>query len=951
MIQKIFRSPSRRALRERWWLALAWLVLGAALAGLLTLERRDIELAERARLAHQASILQDSLKLQLQAIHSVLGELASRQASPAADDPQAHAIDNARLRAFSQALTGVRNITVFDAQGQITASSRADLIGQNFAWRDYFKAAKALGHTDQLLVCPSIHAVVGGWYLMLGRSIAASDGSFGGLVIATLEPEQLLPLLRSMRYAPDMRVGLMHGDGLRFLMVGEPGDEQIGPASTEADPLPAVSLAQEGSLFMRHRHSGRSISVLHGPILPGGRPMLAAIQTVSPPELWMNKALVIGLARDESAIFATWRTTAWVAALAWLLAGAVSAGMLLLVQSRRREAREHLRALAHKEQATEERWRAVLEATSLGVWEWRRSNNRASGEKEQHTSVYFSPSWKALLGFAPDEMGRPGFDWREYLHPDERERVLTELQRHLRGETALYETVHRVRRKDGSWRWVNARGRVLERDVRGRPVRFVGTYGEVAQDGQYRVWLDHLAANVPGALYQFQRNPDGSTGFPYASAGIEAIYGYPPEALLHDGAPAFARIHPDDQPQVLDGILESERSMEDWHAEYRVTLPGRGERWLSGQARPQRLASGGVLWHGYLRDITEAKREMLQQQETERLLQHLLNEMPIGLAMVDEAGRMYFRNRRFLEYFGWDEQDVATLEQWREKAYPDPQYRAQVNALWDRALAQAIASGGDIAAAEYRVHTQSGSERSVAIGGLAFGGHFLATFIDHTEQREHNDMLYKLAYVDALTGVPNRRHFDQSLDAEWRRCRRSGRPLALIMIDIDHFKQYNDLYGHPQGDVCMRAVAQALRRGLGRSHDMVARYGGEEFVGLLPECDLAGATSKARALRRAVQALAIPHAGSSCAQVVTVSIGVAVQVPEAHTRPEALLASADAYLYRAKASGRNRVENGQEGGADSDFGNSGFGQSGFGASGFGTSDFAPSDFGSRPGKL
>ena len=208
-----------------------------------------------------------------------------------------------------------------------------------------------------------------------------------------------------------------------------------------------------------------------------------------------------------------------------------------------------------------------------------------------------------------------------------------------------------------------------------------------------------------------------------------------------------------------------------------------------------------------------------------------------------------------------------------------------------------------------------------------------------------------LSFKDGLTSIANRRCFDTSFEQEWERTRSDGKPLSMLLFDVDFFKQYNDLYGHIQGDKCLVDIAQTLSLALDGQRDLVARYGGEEFVGLLPECDLAGATSKARALRRAVQALAIPHAGSSCAQVVTVSIGVAVQVPEAHTRPEALLASADAYLYRAKASGRNRVENGQEGGADSDFGNSGFGQSGFGASGFGTSDFAPSDFGSRPGKL
>ena len=162
--------------------------------------------------------------------------------------------------------------------------------------------------------------------------------------------------------------------------------------------------------------------------------------------------------------------------------------------------------------------------------------------------------------------------------------------------------------------------------------------------------------------------------------------------------------------------------------------------------------------------------------------------------------------------------------------------------------------------------------------------------------------------MDGLTGLANRRQLDRTLKAEWRRCRRSGQPLSVVMVDIDHFKQFNDLYGHQQGDDCLRAVAAALRGGLGRSHDLVARYGGEEFVCLLPECDLDGARANAQALCRAVHARQMEHRGSPIAPVVTVSAGVACVVPGAEGTPEQLLARADANLYRAKAAGRNRTE-------------------------------------------
>ena len=222
-------------------------------------------------------------------------------------------------------------------------------------------------------------------------------------------------------------------------------------------------------------------------------------------------------------------------------------------------------------------------------------------------------------------------------------------------------------------------------------------------------------------------------------------------------------------------------------------------------------------------------------------------------------------------------------------------------------MAQAARHGGQIPERDYRITATDGTQRAVAIGGLVFGGHFLATFVDRTEQQAQSERLRVLAYMDGLTGIANRRYFDQQLKAEWWRCRRSGKPLALVLLDIDYFKQFNDLYGHQQGDECLRAVAATLRGQLGRSHDLVARYGGEEFVCLLPECDLAGATLKAQALCRAVQALGIAHAGSAVAGVVTISLGVACQVPDGASTPEALLARADAHLYRSKSQGRNQV--------------------------------------------
>lgn len=884
-------TQAERFRREWWLLAGLWLALGALIAVVLSLERRDTEERERQQVAHQVHIVHENLERQLHAVNQALGDIVANLAQWRAR-PEGALPFNERLRAFSDAMTGVRTLTVLDAEGTVVASSRAELLGENFAYRDYFQSARRLASREQpsLIVSAPMRTVLGIWAITLSRPVVAEDGLPGGVVAATLDPDEFKTLLDSVRYAPDVESTLVHGDGVRFLRV----PERAG--------LLGATLAQPGTLFQAHLDSGRMESLFVGAMEPDPTERLVALRTIFPAHLHMDKPLVAAVARDWSQVFAAWRARAWTLGVAWLLTGVAIGLGLGFMQRRRRQLWRREQALAAQEAALQARWQAVLHATQQGVWDW----DVASG------TVYFSPVWKTMLGYAEGDIGDSLQEWESRVHPDDLARVHADVARHLAGETAVYENVHRLRCKDGSYKWVQDRGQVTSRDASGRPTRLIGTHTDVTAQRQHQETLDRLAENVPGALYQYQREPDGRSHFPYASPGVQDIYGLAPQALCVDAEQVFARIHPDDLQALRESLLASAQTLELWRTEYRVLVPGERERWVSGQARPARTASGAVLWHGYIHDVTLAKQQALQQQETERLLTHLMQEMPIGLCMINAAGVIYFRNRRFLDLFGYTEAEVPTLQQWWLRAYPDPHYREQVIAAWNADLAQAGAQGGEIADREYRVTDRDGRLHTMTIGGLAFGDHCMATFVDVTEQRAQHELLRKLAFMDGLTGLANRRQLDRTLKAEWRRCRRSGQPLSVVMVDIDHFKQFNDLYGHQQGDDCLRAVAAALRGGLGRSHDLVARYGGEEFVCLLPECDLDGARAKAQALCRAVHARQMEHRGSPIAPVVTVSAGVACVVPGAEDTPEQLLARADANLYRAKAAGRNRVHDGMD---------------------------------------
>jgi diguanylate cyclase (GGDEF)-like protein len=181
------------------------------------------------------------------------------------------------------------------------------------------------------------------------------------------------------------------------------------------------------------------------------------------------------------------------------------------------------------------------------------------------------------------------------------------------------------------------------------------------------------------------------------------------------------------------------------------------------------------------------------------------------------------------------------------------------------------------------------------------------TLRDMTSHKKAQTELERLANHDGLTGIFNRRGFDERLHNEWSRTSREKQPLSLIMIDVDHFKRFNDTYGHQAGDDCLKKVATALEEQTYRPSDMAARYGGEEFAMILPSIDEDGASVVASRIRESIAALAIPHSGSNGNRVVTVSVGVATVRPVLGSKAEEVIRRADEALYQAKGAGRNRV--------------------------------------------
>jgi len=226
--------------------------------------------------------------------------------------------------------------------------------------------------------------------------------------------------------------------------------------------------------------------------------------------------------------------------------------------------------------------------------------------------------------------------------------------------------------------------------------------------------------------------------------------------------------------------------------------------------------------------------------------------------------------------------------------------------------------GQEATGVSYRVRRKDGTavwvEASARMMTASASGRpeLIIVMRDITERKQLEDQLSRLALTDGLTGLANRRAFDDALENEWLRTKRSDGQMSLLLIDLDHFKAFNDHYGHQVGDDCLRAVASAIRLSLRRPADLAARYGGEEIAIILPDTDSAGATKIAQDIAQAVALLAIPHAGNEEGNgVVTMSVGAATALSRSGASvqmPSGLLQAADIALYKAKSNGRNRVE-------------------------------------------
>lgn len=868
---------AKRFKQESIWLALGWLVVGVLLTLALIFNHLHDNQRTGERLQQRLEIIHANLAEQISTIDFLL-----QQGTAFLQESSDNSLSQRNLVLLPKLIPGLLTLNVLDAKGKVVQSSNPLLLGTSYAQRDYFVMAKQPNASKQLLVSSPFMGERDGWLLVVARALVDENDQFIGLFSATLSPDRFATLLSSVHYNERMLSQMVHDNGLVFLAINH---HQI---RSNPVPLPAQHPVQ------RFLQEGRSQVVWHYAEPEHHQHQLMAVrQLCQSPSHCLP--LNISLSVQRPSLLMILAHQGW-PLLLWLLAGLLALQALLLSQKRRRRLSELQREVRVREQQANQNWRKVLEMIGQAVWEWDRQSDQ----------VIYSLPWKRRLGFDDTEVSNRLEEWSQRVHPDDLPMVSRALQDYVDGISNNYQCSYRLRTRTGDYLRILDRGLIIERDSRGYPSRIIGTHLDMSLLQQESTLLEQLADNLPGVLYQYRLDLNGHFSFPYASNGLEDIYGYPKDMLNSDPGLLFRLIHPDESQKVHAGLLESARKLSPWHAEYRVLLPNGRERWISDQANPVRLPDGATLWHGHLMDITASHLQSMQLAETERLLKHLMNELPIGLAMLDQNHNLYYSNRWFDRMFPSLPTLPQTLDGWLQQAIPDQLSREQLILKWISERRQAE-QGDGFMPAQHCVFSRNGQPVEVSLSGLTFGHHCLIILEDRSDQHNQHAFLHTLAYQDALTGLANRRQLDESLEAEWRRCRRSSKPLSALMIDIDFFKAYNDRYGHQAGDHCLALIANTLQTCSQRAQDLVARYGGEEFVCLLPEASLPEACQLAEKLRGAIEQLNIEHLGSPVYGRVTVSIGVCCAIPSSTQGASQLVAQADQQLYQAKQSGRNRV--------------------------------------------
>ncbi|MDY7014193.1 MAG: PAS domain S-box protein, partial [Cyanobacteriota bacterium] len=568
-----------------------------------------------------------------------------------------------------------------------------------------------------------------------------------------------------------------------------------------------------------------------------------------------------------------------------------------------------------------------------------------------------------ITGYSRDELLRSS-DF-ELTEPADRLQTSVSIECLLSGKVPTFSLEKRYRHQDGTPIWVNFTASLLHERNSQQPY-LVAVIQDISarifaeatlkeayislreREAQYRTLTTHAPVGI------FQANARREIAF--VNPFWCEITGMSPEETYGHGW--MQAIYPEDRDRLLaEWSKEPERRAK--NLEFRFQKPDGQILWVVGNSASLRDVEGNYQGEiGTILEITarkQAEEHLKRQAERERLIAALqgrirrsLNFNTILSTTVDEVRQFLWCDRVLVYRFNRDWSGAIVAESvkhpWQEvlgTTIYDPCFSQEFARTYQEGRIHVVddLDAANLTPCHYRLLAQFQVKANLVVPilqgeqlwGLLVAHHCAAARpwqqaeIDFLKQlatqvgiatqqsqlyeqlKEVNQKLHRLAAVDSLTQIPNRRYFDAYFNAEWRRMAREQHPLSLILCDIDYFKYYNDTYGHPAGDACLRQVAAVLRKTLKRPADLVARYGGEEFAIVLPNTNQRGMMWIAELIRQAVRGLNIAHRTSCASNRVTLSLGGATVVPSPNEFAQRLVDAADRALYRAKEEGRDRA--------------------------------------------
>ena len=618
------RNAANRNRLEWIMLVMVLMTVGALLGYSQYSERREIEDREGDRLQVQARVIGENLERQLEGVNNALAgirdDLLQFGAKGMSVSP------SRRLKTLSGAMTGVRTLIVTNADGMALDSNRDVLIGQNFSEREWYKTPRERPNLAMLYVSAPFETVLGVVAVNVTRAVVDPRGEFAGVVSASLDPEYFNVLLRSVLYAPDMRVAVVHGEGKAFIFM-PPREGMVG-----------MNLANPGSFFVRHRDSGQIATLLSGTAAVSSDARLMASRTINRAGVPMDKPLVVHVSRNLAAMYLPWREQSIAyGTLFGLLA--LIAGIVLYPVQRRRQMADRLAAAREAERhESAERLELALAGADLGLWDW----HVPSGKMQ------LNERWFSMLGYRRNEVEPDISSWEKLVHPEDAPFVHAALDKHFRNEAPGYETEHRLRHKDGHWVWILDRGRVVERDAAGVPVRVVGTYMDVTErrrvDDERKQFLRFFELSLDPMCIA---DPFGC--FKQVNPAFLKLTGYGESELL--ARPFMEFIVPEDREKTAEEMKLQVAARPSMYFENRyVCKDGRSVNltWMAYFDK-----SDGVTY-AIARDITEQKRK---EAEYDTVIQASTD----GFWITDFSGRILHVNQTICRMLGYSADELLRM--------------------------------------------------------------------------------------------------------------------------------------------------------------------------------------------------------------------------------------------------------------------------------------------------